>query len=177
MTYKTTYCLRHPKSGAIRYVGATTDLIRRLANHVAQSSYQTHPCAVWVRSLVAQGLRPTIHLLVGPSLDWARYEREYIKLFRAEGKRLLNMTDGGLGMAGCKPGAMTRAKRSRTLKTRYANDPIQMAARQELARKAARSANGRAAASARMTAIWANPERAAAMRKCMQGAKARKAAR
>lgn len=173
VTYKTVYYLRHPKTGVLRYIGATsTSLARRLAGHLAMSVHGTSRCAIWIRSLRAQGLRPEIIRLIGPTEYWAFHERRFIEDRRAEGKNLLNMADGGPGGAsGCRPSSETRAKRSTTLKTRYANDPIQMTARQELARKAARSANGRASASARMTAIWADPERAAAMRKCMRGVK------
>ena len=166
---KTIYILRHPESGSIRYVGATvTPLSQRLSVHIAMAHKNTSKCAAWIRSLLARGLKPLI-AGVHTTMYWQEAERETILQYRALGYRLLNMTAGGLGVLGCKPSSATRAKRSATLKARYANDPVQMAARQELMRNAARSPAARAAASARMRAVWADPKRAADMRVRMTG--------
>jgi hypothetical protein len=174
---KRIYVLQHPKSGAVRYVGATvSNLPKRLALHLAMMNKNTSKCAAWLRGLAARGLRPTIQQVTKPVEHWERAETRYISLYRAQGKHLLNMTDGGRGQRNCFPDAATRAKRSSTLKARYASDPTQMAKRQELMRCAARHPNARAAASARMTRIWSNPKLAAEMRTRMKGAKARKAA-
>lgn len=177
VTHKTVYYLAHPKSGAIRYVGATSSsLAKRLANHIGQARFLKHKCARWVKALLGKGLRPCIVHLVGPTQHWVFHEKRFIEIYRADGKRLLNMTAGGLGAAECFPSAETRDKRSKTLKKRYADDPAQMAVRQALMIQAARSPAARRAASKRMTAIWADPKLAAAMRARMKGSKIRKAA-
>jgi hypothetical protein len=177
MVKKTIYVLLHPKSHAIRYVGATVSaLAKRLALHVAMADKNTSKCAAWVRALRARGLRPVIKAVSLPVVDWEVQERAHVKAYRFAGCRLLNMTEGGMGCHGCRPADKTRVKRSATLKARYADDPAQMKARQELMRKAARSPQARAAASARMTRIWSDPKLAAEMRGRMKSAKARKVA-
>lgn len=175
MVMKTIYVLRDPRDGCVRYVGATQSaLYRRCATHRGMSRCMTSRVAVWLRELLEQGYRPTIEKIEEPTSDWENAERAAIARYRATGVDLLNETDGGMGCLNCVPGEETRAKRSKTLKARYANDPAQMAARQALMREAGRSLNSRKAASARMARIWADPEQAAAMRERMRGAKARK---
>lgn len=152
---KRIYRLRDPRDGAVRYVGATSYTLRkRLQMHVTLSVRNTCLSAAWVRELVALRLQPQVELIAETD-DWQAAEQDAIASARAAGAQLLNQTDGGMGVRGCKPSEATRAKRSATLKARYANDPAQLAARQELARQAARSDAGRRAASERMTAKWA----------------------
>lgn len=173
---KAVYVLTHPKTKVVRYVGATSQsMAKRRALHVTLSAKGTSKCAKWVRSLLAKGLKPDIRQVASLSEEWERVERAYIAMFRSMGKPLLNMADGGAGVGGCRPSTASRTKRSSTLKARYATDAVRMAERQEMARKAARSPEGRAASSARMKAIWADPQRTAEMRDRMKGAKARKA--
>jgi hypothetical protein len=174
---KTIYVLRDPETQAIRYVGATTYpyLNSRLKVHVAMCREGTSPCALWVRGLVDRGLSPVIEAVRKTTEDWEAEEREAIVEFRAAGHDLLNVALGGMGCHGVIPNEATRAKRSRTLKDYYANNPEAMAERQELMRRAARSDAARTAASNRMRGIWSDPEKAAGMRERMKGAKARKA--
>lgn len=164
---KRIYVLCHPKTNTIRYVGATSykHLNSRLKVHIAMAiKGATSKVAAWIRRLHEQGLHPTIQLLEGWTYAWEAAETRCIATYRQAGAKLLNMADGGMGPWGCKPSDATRSKRSVTLKARYANDPAQMAARQQFARDAARSPQSRAAASARMKRLWADPEFVARMR-------------
>lgn len=171
MGVKTIYLLRDPRDGRVRYVGATSNrLAKRLQLHVILSAKTTTRCAAWIRELTAARMAPSIEEILVAD-DWQTAERAAIAGLRAAGADLLNMADGGMGVSGCRPSDATREKRSATLKARYANDPAQMAARQELMRNAGRSQASRKAASARMTAIWSNPERAADMRARMKKAR------
>jgi len=156
MALKELYVLIDPRDGSVRYAGATSYryLSSRLSVHVKMCHKNTSRCAMWVRELLAAEQRPIIQSR-GRMLDWQQAERDLIASLRAAGADLLNMADGGLGVPGCKPSQETRAKRSATLKARYAKDPQQMAARQALARQAGKSEASRRAASERMTARWA----------------------
>jgi hypothetical protein len=153
---KTIYALFDPRDGRVRYIGATSSkLFRRCATHRAMCRKTKSPVAVWVASLLDAGVRPSIRRVFGPTEEWEQAERDAITAHREAGCELLNVTAGGMGCHGLIPSKETRAKRSATLKARYANDPQQMAERQELARKAGRSEAARKAASDRMTAKWA----------------------
>lgn len=165
MAVKAIYVLRDPITDEIRYVGATSDpLWKRLALHVTLSRDSTTKCAAWIRDVVACGGRPTIDQVMSATESWERAETETIALLRSEGADLLNMTAGGMGCTDCLPSDEARAKRSATLKKHYAGDPEKMLVRQQMARDAARSPNGRRAASERMKALWADPVRSAEVR-------------
>lgn len=175
---KVIYALKHPKTGSVRYIGATaTSLSRRLSVHVSTAYKSTSAVALWIRFLLSAGLRPRIVALSLPTPEWEQAEALHIRARRRAGARLLNMTEGGMGARGCYPSAITRSKRSATLKSRYAEDPAQLVVRQELARSAGRSPKAREAASKRMGGIWSDPGKAEDMRRRMVGAKARKATR
>lgn len=187
------YVLRDQKDGSVRYVGVTKRTLEaRLIAHMYEAKRSQSHRGNWLRSLARPPLIESFASVL-PGASWAEVEKQCIKQFREEGARLTNGTDGGEGVWGrvWSPNAeqrkrmreaqigkrasdQTRELRSQTLKLRY-RDPALMEERQELARNAARSANGRKAASERMTAIWADPVRAARMREAMRGSRERKA--
>lgn len=174
----TVYALLDPVTDAIRYVGCTsTSLAVRLSRAMgaAKTAKRPTPMQQWLLALHAAGLRPRPRALLSvlPGVDWQLSEVAAIAAARVDCD-LLNRTDGGLGMRGTTPSEATRAARSDNLRRRY-TDPTAMAARQELARQAARSEPGRRQASERMRAIWSDPARAAIQRAAMRGAKARRA--
>jgi hypothetical protein len=111
------YALTHPLTGEIRYVGKTNGRIsRRLSAHINSSANRITPVACWIRSLLTQGLRPSIIVLeYVPTTKWEEKECEYIASFRAQpGCRLLNVTAGGdVGNSGWVPDAAYRANQSR----------------------------------------------------------------
>lgn len=93
------YTLNDPETGEIRYLGKLDSNPRkRLREHISESRTKEHYRACWIRSLAARGLKPTLELLDEvPFADWVFWEREYIRVFRAIGIRLVNGTDGGEG--------------------------------------------------------------------------------
>jgi hypothetical protein len=196
------YALADPCTLAVRYIGVTSKPPKeRLARHISEAMAapvdSTSHRIRWLRALIKAGNKPTLSVLRTVSGDdaWQSAERAEIARAKAGGARLVNGTDGGDGTTGRKwrPGAELKkrladamrgkkmspescARKSQTLRAKYANDPAAMTMRRAMAAQAARSKNGRAAASARMTAIWSDPELSYQMRARMRGARARKRA-
>jgi hypothetical protein len=93
------YALCDPRSGSIKYVGKTFDPLYRLQQHLWPCHVaRTTPKAIWLRALVAQGLKPELVVLqTVPTPEWGTAERRWIEHLRAEGHNLLNGTSGGPG--------------------------------------------------------------------------------
>lgn len=90
------YVLRCPKSGEVRYVGKANNAQSRLKTHLRDCKRRNTPVYCWMRSLLADGLTPTIEVVQQvASDDWARAEIDLIAKLRADGVRLLNLADGG----------------------------------------------------------------------------------
>lgn len=98
------YCLKDPRTMQIRYVGITSEsLDRRLTNHCSAAKRNpTRPVCAWINHLAADQMVPLIEALEEVSSGEEAYAREvhWISTLRAEGKPILNCTDGGLGWAG-----------------------------------------------------------------------------
>ena len=109
--WATIYALCAPGDGAIRYVGCTRQgTEQRLRRHLSRASGgdQTAKDA-WLRTLLANGLRPSIRVLeVVPVAEMFAAERRWIAA-RSDAD-LLNATRGGPGMTGYRPSAATRTK-------------------------------------------------------------------
>lgn len=109
----TIYALIDPDNGHVRYVGKTIYLPeRRLTFHINTIPKNAHlPSARWLKKLTASGKRPSITILetVPIGNDWKDRERFWIANFRPNGK-LLNLTDGGEGIAGLPRSDATRKK-------------------------------------------------------------------
>ncbi len=95
------YTLSCPRTNKVRYVGWTAKSAEaRLRNHVheAVETQKTHK-QKWILSLVSIGLLPVVETVDSGSDDgWAEAERRWIAVFRANGARLVNGTDGGDGV-------------------------------------------------------------------------------
>jgi hypothetical protein len=158
---KTIYALLDPVTQEARYVGATSQpLSKRLACHLFLAKTATYPCALWLRALVAAGLRPLIVTLSTVEDDWQSAERQAISDLRSNGANLLNVTLGGLGMLGARPSGETNSRRSTSLKRHY-EDPAEMAKRRELGRKVGSLPQSKLTGAANAKALWADPERSA----------------
>ena len=115
------YALKDPRTDFVRYIGRTCDPAKRLGAHLSEAQVNkatllTHKDN-WLRSLIANGLKPVMDILESGSGDWAEAERRWIARFRAEGN-LINRTDGGDGVPGLEAKPESRLKMSLAAKAR-----------------------------------------------------------
>lgn len=112
------YALSDPRSGAIRYVGKTDNLKRRLKSHMNNAG-STH-VARWIQSLKKAGVSPVMKVLETiydpEELYWQQCERLWIKVLSENGCNLTNLDSGG--NSGKKASAETRSKQSAAAKQR-----------------------------------------------------------
>lgn len=107
------YSLDDPISGAIRYVGKTTNLKLRSLSHKRLTKDHR---GYWIQSLMEQGLYPVISLLEEVYEDeWQEAEKFWIGYLRFLGCNLCNTSEGGFGGS---PTPESRAKTSASLKGR-----------------------------------------------------------
>lgn len=104
------YALKDPRTDAIRYVGYSINVPRRVKGHVRDCNREQNYKARWIRSLVAKGLEPIVDILETGTGDWEAAERRWIKELRAAGCRLTNIVEGGGGATGLIPSAAHREK-------------------------------------------------------------------
>lgn len=92
------YTLTDPRTNEVRYVGWTTNLPRRLREHIAEPRrYRTHK-SNWIRSVLADGQKPILIVVeTGKGEGWEAVECKWIAAYRAQGCNLTNATDGGNG--------------------------------------------------------------------------------
>lgn len=101
------YELRDPRdlTKSPRYVGITIrDLDKRLLGHLGSLKSKTHKNN-WIKSLLKDGVCPTIHL-IEEVIGWnyaCKVEQYWIKEFREQGYNLTNSTNGGEGSLGLVP--------------------------------------------------------------------------
>lgn len=88
------YALCEPGTETIRYIGKADRPQRRLKRHLNESINYKSYLGNWLRSL--SGAPPTMEILDEvPDCQHEFWEREYIRVFRALGMRLVNTSDGG----------------------------------------------------------------------------------
>lgn len=114
------YRLLDPTTSDVRYVGRTTDPVKRLREHLRRRG-RSHR-AKWIASLVRTGLAPVMQVIewVDTNADANARERHWVARLRAEGAALVNATDGGEGTLGlpCLPetrAAISAANMGKTL--------------------------------------------------------------
>lgn len=92
------YALICPISKEIRYIGITRySLEKRLKEHIGENKTKTHK-QKWIQSLVKNNLCPSIVLIdIADNNSWVEKEKFYIKLFKENGFRLTNTSEGGEG--------------------------------------------------------------------------------
>lgn len=84
---------------SLRYVGKTTNLVKRLEKHNSPSGFhEMGHCGNWLRNLRAAGLKPEMFVLEKTdSRNWGRRERYWINKLRVQKFKLTNIADGGPG--------------------------------------------------------------------------------
>lgn len=111
------YGLSDPLTGAIRYIGWTFDLQRRLNTHIKRNPFEKTHKANWIRSLLRRELKPSIVILEECSKEiWAERERHWIAYGKKQGWNLTNGTEGGEGTCGAILSDETRKKQSEAKK-------------------------------------------------------------
>jgi hypothetical protein len=99
------YALVDPRTNAVRYIGWTVNVRRRLCGHLrrARTEHGAHR-AGWLRQLMRLGLRPNVQIVErGVGVGWQAAEKKWIANFLATGARLTNKTFGGDGTLGFRP--------------------------------------------------------------------------
>jgi hypothetical protein len=104
-----------------RYVGKTVQYLHeRHKAHIRDARRGSLlPVHYWIRKQIAAGKRLAISLIeyVQPGEDWASRERHWIKAIRDDGGALLNLTDGGEGLAGRRMTDAHKAKIAAAIRT------------------------------------------------------------
>lgn len=91
------YKLSDPADNAVRYVGKSNDLRRRLNQHYFRRANQG--LWRWLAALAATGARPKMEPIETCSeADWRERETYWIARYRAAGADLFNIADGGDGI-------------------------------------------------------------------------------
>ncbi len=92
------YVLKDPRTQAVRYVGFTSkNPARRLRAHIEKAAREGGRTLKhkWLASLAECGLAPDLEIAEsGVGDTWAEAERRWIAHYRANGARLVNVTDG-----------------------------------------------------------------------------------
>lgn len=93
----------------IRYIGKSDDPYYRFEQHCRLKDVTR--LGNWIRSLPVRGNSLQLEILDEvPDSEWQFWEREYIRVFRAIGFNLTNLTAGGDGVVGHKHSPEARAK-------------------------------------------------------------------
>lgn len=112
------YCLKHPDTLEVRYIGMTSKTLKyRLSKHIDNAKYTKHNKHLcnWILNILKLNKKPIIELIEKVDFNkWQDKEKFYISLYSS--KRLLNSTMGGEGTFGFKHNATT-IKKLRDLKT------------------------------------------------------------
>src|ERR1051326_624363 len=102
------YVLLDPETGLWRYLGKSDNPISRAKAHIKRCDENNSHKNNWIRSLRARGLNPRMEIIDEiPYSEWAFWEQEYLRIFRAINLPLTNSTEGG--EAG--PGGNNRGKK------------------------------------------------------------------
>jgi group I intron endonuclease len=100
------YILVHPITREVRYVGATTqEPDRRMREHICDARRRAKSYVHrWILSLLDAGLKPEMIVVqkVPATGDRVKAERKWIAIYRKQGARLANLTEGGDGCPGYK---------------------------------------------------------------------------
>ncbi len=115
MPHGVVYGLYHPLTRELRYIGQTVGTpSRRLSGHLCDARYRGRARHLlhWVRSLLQEGLKPEIRILVPAD---SQEELDVLKMkfiadARGNGARLTNQADGGGGTSGRRMSEAHRAK-------------------------------------------------------------------
>lgn len=180
------YTLSDPRTGLVRYVGKTRDPKARIRNHMNKREHNHN--GNWIESLRKLGLEPEVIFIDEvPTEEWSFWEQHWIQVFLGWGFPLTNMNSGGGEHARFTPELKQKHKASFTEAVRQdmrekamisMSDP-EIKAKHSAATKLAMqrpevkaktrnvSEELRTKRSVEGKARWADPEKAAEMRRRM----------
>lgn len=170
------YGLFCPLTDDLRYIGKSVDPDERLRRHLDAARKPKNYNQRWIASLVRQGLRPAMSVLleVAQDEDWAEVERAMIAEAKACGLRLTNTAIGGEGILIDDP--VVEKRRQRAIRVAWENPELR--ARQADRVKAhSGTAEARSIASARTRRLWSDPSYAAKVSETVKAAYSTSAAR
>ena len=112
------YALNDPNTGKCRYVGKSVNPKKRFRAHINSAVKPSSHKNCWILGLRQRGQAPHLEILDEvPMQEWEFWEREYIRVFRAIGFDLVNLSDGGgRGMEGKQQPMSQRIAVSQALK-------------------------------------------------------------
>jgi hypothetical protein len=98
------YTLADPRTGQVRYVGATSDVGARFKTHRSCKGGDNYPRKAWLAELRALGLTPVCVVLEeGPGTGYAD-ERKWIAFYLAIGADLTNVRHTPAEQVRCQAG-------------------------------------------------------------------------
>lgn len=125
------YCLRDPRTNAVRYVGKSTELDRRYRMHCRRVGKNPH-LNRWISQLQDMGLEPALDVLEAcDSSAWRARERCWELHFRAAGEPLTNIRECGTGAVPCVSTPEIRSKMSEAQKETLRNHPEDLERRRQ----------------------------------------------
>ena len=99
----------------IRYIGAATDIAKRLKSHLREARSPKNHRQKWVAFLLKKNLEPIIRIVEETSKElWPMREQYWIAYYLEQGFRLVNGNAGGIG--GINPTQETRNALSASIK-------------------------------------------------------------
>ncbi len=96
------YCLKHPETLEIKYIGKTTNIKRRLYQHLYDSkkNISNRRAINWIKSLLALKLKPVIEVVeICNEENWQKREIYWISFYKNRFD-ICNHHEGGLGALG-----------------------------------------------------------------------------
>jgi hypothetical protein len=116
---QTVYLLKDPRNDEPRYVGVTSNLKKRIRNHLSRINRRSH-CASWINLLKDISMEPVVEILeTVEDEDREISEIAWILGFRIAGYDLTNLTMGGEGIV-CPSTEIREQRRARMLGNKYA---------------------------------------------------------
>lgn len=95
------YILRDPISKKIRYIGKANDPKKRYNSHICLKSGKGRHLWNWILMLKKKGFMPILEVIEEVNKnEWKIFEKYYIKKYRENGNKLVNLTNGGEGSDG-----------------------------------------------------------------------------
>ena len=179
------YILSDPETGVVRYIGKTRDPKARMRNHIGRK--ENNHKGNWIESLRRKNLLPEVTFIDEvPTEEWSFWEQHWIQVFRGWGFPLTNANAGGGEHAYFTPELKVKHKASFTedvrqdmrekaitnlanpeTKAKHVAATRAAMQRPEVKAKMVADEKTRLSRSATARARWADPEKAAEMRRRM----------